>query len=387
MTEIITYTLRSDAKHSDQYYQDIAAFSEEVLLEIRKQAGAIIESFQGFISENQIEELRTSDEYAYEFLMLGVFWRVHLSAALDLPGLPQQALANFGRWRRQSALFKPLIDFLRGILGTIFLVRKDSRRKADADLNVENIDHLLSWFASVGDFPEELVRLKNWRAFLDSHTAQETAEALKTAITMGSWFEARSEETLGAYTPNVDEFIHQENPFYRWREDVIFCSRQRVEYHLAMVGTEILNRSFHHQFQTTERRVVLLPPCMKAKLNDGCEAVETPLGERCMACEASCRVHQLTKLGEKHGFSVLIMPHDLDVFSGNGQEPSSRGATGVVGVSCPLTNPAGGWEMKKVGTPAQGVLLDYCGCPWHWHEEGIATDINFKQVLKVLGIG
>ena len=125
---------------------------------------------------------------------------------------------------------------------------------------------------------------------------------------------------------------------------------------------------------------------MKARLNDGCKAVDTPLGERCMACEPGCRVHQLTKLGEKHGFAVLVMPHDLDVFSGNGETPTSSGQTGVVGVSCPLTNAAGGWEMIRMGTPAQGVLLDYCGCPWHWHKKGISTDINFKQVLKVLGI-
>ena len=82
----------------------------------------------------------------------------------------------------------------------------------------------------------------------------------------------------------------------------------------------------------------------------------------------------------------MVMAHDLDVFSGNEATSAPAGQTGVVGVSCPLTNVAGGWEMKKIGAPAQGILLDYCGCPWHWHEDGIATDINFKQVLKVLGI-
>jgi hypothetical protein len=105
-----------------------------------------------------------------------------------------------------------------------------------------------------------------------------------------------------------------------------------------------------------------------------------------MACTPSCRVHQLTKLGEKHGFSVMVMPHDMKVFSKNGDQSAKSGPTGIVGISCPLTNTAGGWEMKSVGVPAQGVLLDYCGCPWHWHEDGITTDINFKQLLRVVGV-
>lgn len=386
MTEIITYSLKAVQNRSDQYYPDIAAFSDEVLAEIRNQAAPFVENYQAFICKNQLEDLRSFDEYAYELLMLGVFWRVHLPAAMDLPKLSQRTLASFGRWRRQSAILKPLIDFLRGILGTLFLTQNNHSPMDVSAATRKNLTQLLEWIAAAGDFPEELERLENWDLYFESLPSLEAEQFLKVAIRLGSWFEARSEAVLGSYTPNVERFINQAKPFYRWREDVIFCSRQRVEYHLAMVGTEILNRSLRADFLSTERKVVLLPPCMKAKLNSGCEAVETSLGERCMACEASCRVHQLTKLGEKYGFTVLIMPHDLDVFSGDAQESSPVRVTGVVGVSCPLTNPAGGWEMKKAGTPAQGVLLDYCGCPWHWHQEGIPTDINFNQVLEVLGI-
>jgi hypothetical protein len=60
---------------------------------------------------------------------------------------------------------------------------------------------------------------------------------------------------------------------------------------------------------------------------------------------------------------------------------------GVVGVSCPLTNVAGGWETRDLGVPAQGLLLDYCGCPYHWHlDKGIPTDINFEELLRIVGI-
>jgi hypothetical protein len=153
-----------------------------------------------------------------------------------------------------------------------------------------------------------------------------------------------------------------------------------------MVGTEILNRAYRDEFMQTEQKIVLLPPCMKAKLEDGCEAVSTPIGEQCKACTPICRVHQLTKLGEKHGFAVMMMPHDMKIFSKDEKNSTKLGSLGIIGISCPLTNTAGGWEMKSIGVPVQGVLLDYCGCPWHWHDDGIATDINFGQLLKVVGV-
>ena len=63
-----------------------------------------------------------------------------------------------------------------------------------------------------------------------------------------------------------------------------------------------------------------------------------------------------------------------------------RSEVGVDGVSCVLTNASGGWETRALGIPAQGVPLDYCGCRWHWHKEGIPTATNVDQVLRVLGI-
>jgi hypothetical protein len=40
--------------------------------------------------------------------------------------------------------------------------------------------------------------------------------------------------------------------------------------------------------------------------------------------------------------------------------------------------------MKRLYVPAQGLLLDYCGCKWHWHKDGIPTDINFNQLLRLM---
>jgi hypothetical protein len=32
------------------------------------------------------------------------------------------------------------------------------------------------------------------------------------------------------------------------------------------------------------------------------------------------------------------------------------------------------------------VLLDYCGCKRHWHNEGIPTDINMDKLKQLLEV-
>ena len=386
MVEAITYTLRDNQLRSDQYYRDIAVFTDEVLAEAKQRVAPLVETFQTYLEQTGRETLRSFAEYAFEVLTLGVLWRIYANETTGLTQAAQGLLVRLTRWREQYQFLKPIIDLPRGLLATFFLFPFPPRTRQTLRPTLENLNHLLSWLAATGDFKEEVKRLGTWRDYLANDPPEVVAKKLKLAFSFASWFETQSRARLGRYTPHVERFLNETHPGYRWREDVIFCGRRRVEYHLNMVGTEILNRSFRELFLKTDRKIVLLPPCMKAKPKNECEAETTPFGERCAACTPNCRVHQATRLGEKHGFTVLIMPHELSVFSNEKMRSAAEIKMGVVGVSCPLTNVTGGWETKELGVPAQGVLLDYCGCPWHWHPEGIPTDINFDQLLQVLDL-
>jgi len=386
MNEIITYSLRAGEKFSDQYYRDIANFTDHALTEANQRARSIIKEFQGFIQQTGRESLRSQSEYIFEFLTLGVLWNTYGVNAIDSNGLPQRFLAALAAVRKQNESLKPGIDFIRGILATLFLFRQSSDGDKNPAPTLENMDQLLSWLAATGDFTEEVKRFNAWRDFLSTKRHEEVARGLDAAAALADWFQSHSLETLGRYTPNVEEFLVKTHPTYRWREDVIFCGRRRVEYHLNMVGTEIMNRAFRDQFLKTERKVVFVPPCMRAKPDGECKAHPTPFGEHCGACTPTCRVHQVTKLGEKHGFDVFIIPDELSVVSDKKMKTPNSNRLGLVGISCPLTNMTGGWETRRLGIPAQGVLLDYCGCPWHWHKQGIPTDININQLLRVLDI-
>jgi hypothetical protein len=386
MTEVITYSLRDGQERSDQYYKDVAAFTDKVLDEAEGRIQTLVETFRTFLQQAGREVPRTCPEYTLELLTLGVLWRVYAGDALGLAEVPRRALACLVRLRQRGGRLKPGIDFLRGVLGRLFL-SFDSRRPTETPAPaLYHLDRLLDWLSASDTFSQEVKRLRAWQDFLAIQPPDQGTEILEAATAFASWFETQSEAALGHYTPHVERFLAETHPGYRWREDAIFCGRRRVEYHLNMVGTEILNRAFREEFLGATRKVVLAPPCMQAQPEGVCQARLTPFGSRCAGCTPGCRVHQLTKLGEKHGFEVLIMPHELSVFSSGAVEPVEDGEVGVVGVSCVLTNPSGGWETKDLGIPAQGVLLDYCGCPWHWHKEGFPTDINFGQLLKVIGI-
>jgi len=385
--EVITYSLRDDQERSDQYYRDAAVFTNEVLAEAEGRPRALVETFQTYLQRTGREALRTRPEYTFELLTLGVMWRVYAGDALGLAQVPRQVLTSLIRLRQRGGCLKPGADFLRGVLGSLFLLPDGRRLTETPTPTLDYLDRLLDWLATTDAFIQEVKRLHAWRDFLAGQPPEEASESLAAAVAFAAWFEARSETVLGRYTPHVERFLTETHPNYHWREDAIFCGRRRVEYHLNMVGTEILNRAFREAFLGTARKVALLPPCMKAQPDGACQARPTPFGARCAGCTPNCRVHQVTKLGKRFDFKILILPDELSVFSSGRVKPVENDSVGIIGVSCVLTNVTGGWETRALGIPAQGVLLDYCGCSWHWHEEGIPTDINVGHLLRVLGIG
>jgi hypothetical protein len=91
-------------------------------------------------------------------------------------------------------------------------------------------------------------------------------------------------------------------------------------------------------------------------------------------------------MGRKFGFSVLMVPHESSVFSGDAGKKLIGEGVGIVGIACVSNLVSGGWKAKGLGLPPQCVLLDHCGCRKHWHEQGIATDINMGRLREILDI-
>ena len=373
---IITYTLKAGDRNSDRFFKDLAAFTDAATAAGERQLDALLSAFD---AQSQGDFSRP--ELILDLLTLGVLWREYGADALALPSTRKRLLTGLVRLRRSSPVLKPLADALRGPFSRKLTGGEKPNRRP---LTLDSLAALVDWLEAAGDFREEGNRIWDWQEFLSTRTDPDAD--LEQITKFAEWFAQASLEALGQYTPNVERFLAENHPRYRGREDYVFTGRRRVEYHLYMVGAEIMNRAFHEAYRKTKKRILFLPPCMSAPRDGKCQAVDTPLGARCAACTPDCQVHQVTRLGEKLGVEVYMIPDSFSPLSSAGGHGMTDASLGVIGVSCPLTITGGGWEMKGLGVPAQGLMLDHCGCPWHWDPgKGIVTEINFRKLREILG--
>ncbi|MCU7511471.1 MAG: DUF116 domain-containing protein [Ignavibacteria bacterium] len=377
----ITYSLRNDEENSDKYYSDIERFTDSILLEAERQFLPVVKSYMKYLENSRKEKLRSVNEYMYEFLSLGVYWRTYGSGAQKLNPFIGHLLVKLYNLRGKFRSVKKYIDSLRGVLSTFFLVPEESSLP---QIDLSKLEKLLLWLEATGEFKEEVKRFKMWKEYFDS-SEEETINYMKENAAFADWFELKSEIMLGCYTGNVKSFQQNQLEGHKWTEDYIFCRRKKVEYHLGMFGAEIMNRAFLTGFRKTSGKAVLLPACMRLHNDEKCRAKKKSLDLICTACSNDCRINRYSRLGKKYGFEVHIIPHSSDFTSWLKTWGMNKN-TGVVGVACILNLITGGLEMKGLDIAAQCVLLDYCGCSNHWHKEGIETDINADELLRVLEI-
>ncbi len=373
MARVITYCLKPGTSQSDEYHRTIHAFAKSWLADTMPELQDLIDGFRQYRLECGAAD-RSDTEYAFELLALGVILREHGREAVRMRGWVGHSMSRLVDLQNRQPRWEKQVKALRGWLG--WMARRFPSRKSDAD----PVDLLLTWLGADGETVKQ-ERFQEWHAWFQSQGRDFTRTAIFRCTLLADEFAKTSLEALGKYTENVEHFLAEEAPGYRHRYDTRLVTRTRLEYHLGMLGTEILNRAYRDRFLATRRKLVILPPCMCAP-DEACKAVETPFGAKCQACTPTCRVHQITKLGEKSGFGVTMIPDDMKVFdSGN-----SANATGLLGVSCVLTNWSGGWDAGAIGIPCQGLLLDYVGCKYHWDKNGIPTDTNLKRLLEILGV-
>jgi len=375
MPKIITYSLRLDQPDLGDYYRDIAGFADAWQKAAIQDTASLIAGFRDFRREHDLPA-RSDGEYAFELLALGVLLREHAVDIACMANFTRATLKGLVSLQKRWPSMESAIKRLRGWAAEL------ARLFASKRAGMASLAGLLEWLRA-NEENGKADRLAQWQNYLDGN-----ASGVTLCLALADRFAEASQAALGKYTEQVPVFLKETAPKHRWQYDADFVARTRLEYHLGMLGTEVLNRAYRRRFLASSKRIVIVPPCMRLQPEEKCQATATPFGARCQACTPACRVHQLTRLGEKKGFDVFIMPDELRVFGAGegegGENGPGPGPVGVVGVSCALTNWSGGWDTDGIGVPAQGLLLDYPGCSYHWDKKGIPTDTNFKQLEELL---
>lgn len=378
----ITYKLNLNGSAASTYYPAIAQFTDDLLTHAKNTITPIAQSYRRYIIDYELEDPLSVEEYTYELLNLGVLWRTYGNTALAVEFAPFHTLARLGEWRKKYPRLKPSIDFLRGILLSFFLVPIPIQRTNYSPCGLKDMERLVAWLDATGDFQEDAFRYVRWLGYWGMHNRRTITETMSVVLTFTDWFEMESELRMGIFTPNVEKFVAKKESDYRWREDRFSCLRSRTEYHLNMIGAEIMNRAYRSEFTSCNRKTVLLPGCMRARIEDKCEGRKTSKGILCTGCETACRVNQLREMGKRIGFDVMVIPHSTDLSKWSAKPGEEK--TAVVGVACLSVLVEGGWELKRNNVPAQCVLLNECGCQKHWHQYGFPTELDVRELKRVM---
>lgn len=401
--KIATYSLKAANDSSDQYYKDVCVFADEVIDRIESQASDILNDFVDNVNKTCYEKARSRYEYEVELLMFGVLWNEYIKKAAALKNSSAAILSYLAKVREKNGAAKELSDFVRGILETSCMSKEhkgtglenlegekniqgveDGKniKCIEEEKNIDGVDKLIKWLSAAGDFKYYVKRLVYWRDFFQTLPCSTANRYISDISNLALWFKKRSSSILGCYTKGVDDFLKNSYHSHKWKEDFIFCGSKRVEYHLNMVGAEILNRAFREEFLRAQEKWLMLPACMRFHNDKNCRAYETPRGYVCKNCTSGCNVNKLTQLGREYGFATYIVFHESVLFL---HEETKEKSIGIIGVACVLNLISGGLKAKEYGFVPQCVLLDCCGCKKHWHDDGIMTEINVSRLMNVLG--
>lgn len=379
----ITYSLCAKGADSSTYYGDVARFTNEVLQLASKSIDPLLDRWSEWIAEEEREAPRDYREYLFDALTLGVLWRIHGAKAQKVPAMVCCLLVKLYNLRRAHPSLKHRVDPLRGVLAGHFLVSTRELPPVDGVPCLFRLRKLLLYLEATGEYREEVKRLHLLVDFLGDCDAVEREWHLENLLAFSATVVDLSMRRLGAYTAEVERWLRVSAPEHRWREDALLVARKREEYHLGMLGAELMNRSFASEYRATSARAVLLPACMRGAHAATCKARKVDLDMLCTGCSATCNVNRMRERCAAEGASVHIIPHSSD-FTRWLRDWAKGRDLGVVGVACVLHLITGGLELRAEGIPAQCVLLDGCGCSGHWDPAGRETTLNAETLRDVL---
>jgi hypothetical protein len=271
---------------------------------------------------------------------------------------------------------KPNADRLGGKFAEEWL---NQLKRRSLEINLKTLCNLKTFLEAACEFREELKALSNIIDFLHGKGSAAGKKILIFLVEFAEWFRDSSLYYLGKYTPGVDKFIHKHLKEYKSREDYFFCGRKQSEYHLNMVGAEILNHTLKKEFEKTDEKILLLPTCMSSH-ESTCRAKVINGDLSCTNCNTECNISRATREMRKKGIRTVLIHHSSS-FSKWLEPWSHQKTTGLIGVACVLNLLTEGFEMKRLGIPSQCVFLEHPGCKKHW-KSGTPSEINLDTTCK-----
>lgn len=190
-------------------------------------------------------------------------------------------------------------------------------------------------------------------------------------------FVEEAQKYLGIFTYPLEE--HLQSLTISAKKD----SSQRAsegEYHLYMMGINILNRHHRGAFLAAEPKVAFMAHCLR-DFRQICRSYPTQVDYACAGCTEECQINQARLLMEGGRQLYLAVNQDMENLFKDLKAQHPR--LGLIGVAC-VTELFWGMQLAdSQGIPSQGVLLNYNRCA-RWLGEAQETDFNLEELKRVL---
>ncbi|MEF9991981.1 MAG: hypothetical protein RRZ84_05280 [Romboutsia sp.] len=347
----ITYSLTLDQDNSDEYYDKVKDISSIVKEKFLFGGNDYLNDFMQFIVSENLEILRSKEEYGLELLLIGVLFEEYIDNIRNLKFFTGEIFIILNKLREKYGKYQFIVNEAREKLATSILMRKKHINK---DISMEDFILLIKWLEASGDFKEEIIRFKNWKLFLDNKGKYYANDMLIYCKILSSQFYDISKIHLGKYISCVNNHLEKCKESHKNNEDILYCGKGEIQYLFNMISGEILNGVYRYSFLLSKEKVAFLSSCI-GKINKDCLSIKY-----------------------KNGLELFALPHNINLNSSDYEN------SGAINITCVVNIYSDELKFIRLKLIPQYLLLDNCGCNNHFCRENIMTNINITKLNSIL---
>ena len=188
-------------------------------------------------------------------------------------------------------------------------------------------------------------------------------------------------QRLEPYLSGIDEFIANKQQHPKQGSAELRAKPPEV-YLRNMLAIGVLNHILRKDFLTFEKRIVVLPDCLKNYDEWTCCKAEIDGAPVCTQCNSDCFVFEAMERFSDDHTTIVLEPDDIPEYFN--RIVAKHGRVGVVGVACVLTLLSGYKATLSHKLPTQGIFLNYASCGHHWADPPYNTSFSYRRMAWVL---
>jgi uncharacterized protein len=183
---------------------------------------------------------------------------------------------------------------------------------------------------------------------------------------------------LGVYIKDLEN--HLSNLSIRKKFDKTL-STSEFQYYLYMIELELVNRIFKEDFINSERKIALLPHCLR-DLSHKCMSEHAGKDYVCKSCSKNCYINFTSKTLKEFKVEpyIWMTASQRKLFKG---ETGGKKRLGVLGIACIPELIRGMRMCLKKNIPVVGIPLDANRCA-RWMGEFHSNTINLEKLKELV---